>query len=155
MVKLRHQTLFFPAWGIYDMGVGEKIVSVYAGPADAEAFGLKYPVPQEKTHKVLHTSNALKLHELYQQVSAIRNNEYNPATIEELWEIVINKYPNEWLLVLEIYELLVLNGHQSLAGEVKSQLEKISKGNPDTHKLINDGIQLLCPDILVVSNSEQ
>lgn len=155
MVTLRDQTLFFPAWGIYDMGVGKKIVSVYAGPADAEAFGLKYPVPQEKTHKIHHTSNALKLHELYQRVIAIRNNDYNPATIEELWKTVFKKYPDEWLLVLEIYELLILNGHQSLAGEVKSHLEKISGGNPDTHKLINDGIQLLYPDNLVVSNSKQ
>lgn len=155
LVTLLDQTLFLPAWGLYDMGIGEKIVSVYAGPADVEAFGLSYPVPQEKTHKICHTSTALKLHEIYQQVAAIRNNVYNPATIEELWQTVFEKYPDEWLLVLEIYELLIMNGSQSLADEVKSHLEKISGGNPDRHKLINDGIQLLNHDNLVVSNSKQ
>ena len=155
MVTLRDLVLFLPAFGLYDMGVGEKIVSIYAGPADAAAFDLSYPIPSEKTHKIRHTSNALLLHELYQQVNTIRNNDYNLSTIEELWKIVINKYPDEWLLTLEIYEILVLNDYQALAAVVKNHLDQISKGNPDTRKLIHDGIQLLHPDNLVVSNSEQ
>ena len=143
LVKLRDQSLFLPAWGSYDMGVGEKIVSVYAGPADAEAFGLSYPVPIEKTHKIHHTSKEVKLHGLYQEVIAIREHDYKPEIIEELCKEVIKKFPEEWLLVLEIYELFLLNDQQALACEVRTHLEQISGRNHDIHKLITDGIQLL------------
>ncbi len=145
LVTLREQTLFLPEWGLYEMGVGEKIVSVFAGPADAGAFGLNYPVPKEKTHKIHHAENAVILHELYRQVAAMRENGYTPALIEKLWKIAVEKFPDEWLLALEIYEILVLNDHQALAGEVKSHLEQAAAENPDTHKLINDGIKILVP----------
>jgi phenylalanine-4-hydroxylase len=145
MVTLRDHALFLPAWGLYDMAVGRKIVSVYSGPADAEAFGLSYPVPSEKTHKIRHTSKAFKLHELYKELAGFRGNDYNPTIVEDIWKIVIRNFPDEWLVALEIYELLLLNNHQNLIGEVKSHLEKISEGNPDTNKLITDGINLLTP----------
>ena len=143
LVTLREQMLFLPEWGIYEMGVGEKIVSVYAGPADADAFGLSYPVPREKTHKILHHENAVMLHELYHAVAAMRENGYAPALIEKLWKVAVEKFPDQWLIALEIYEILLLNDHQALAGKVKSHLEQLSAENPDTHKLINDGIQIL------------
>ena len=47
--------LFKPEWGIYDMAVGEKIISAFAGPADPDAFELKYPAPKEKTHHIKYT----------------------------------------------------------------------------------------------------
>lgn len=143
LVTLRDQDLFLPAWGLYDMAIGESIVSVYAGPADPEAYGLIYPVPQEKTHKILHTPEAVKLHALYQQVADMRDNDFNPVIIKELWETAVGKYPEEWLLALEIYEILVLNHQQAFAGVVKSHLERISGANHDMHKLIADGIELL------------
>jgi phenylalanine-4-hydroxylase len=143
LVTLGEELLFLPAWGLFEMGVGAEIVSVYSGPADAEAFGLSYPVPQEKTHKIMHTPDALKLHDLYQQVAAVRDHDYNHVLIGELWKVVKNQYPDEWLLALEIYETLLLHAHQEPALDVKRHLEQLSEANPDIHKLITDGIQLL------------
>jgi phenylalanine-4-hydroxylase len=155
LVSLRDHVLFMPAWGLYDMAVGEKIVSVFSGPADPEAFGLSYPVPVEKTHKIRHTSKAFRLHELYRQVAALRKQGYNQIAVEDLWNIVVAEYPDEWLLVLEIYELLILHNHQFLADEVKRHLMLISEASPDLHKLVNDGIQLLHSDYHLQLNSEQ
>jgi len=143
LVTLRDHALFLPAWGLYDMAVGEKIVSSYSGPADAEAFGLSYPVPVEKTHKIRHTSKAFKLHELYHELNSIRKHDFNALIIEDLWKAISENYPDEWLLMLELYELLILNSHQKLAVEVKTHLEKISERNSEKYKLINDGIQLV------------
>jgi phenylalanine-4-hydroxylase len=143
LVMQRDQALFLPEWGLYDMAVGEAIVSVYAGPADSEAFGLSYPVPQEKTHKIRYTQNAIRLHELYQLSADMRNQGLDHAIMEDLWKTILKEYPDEWLLALEIYEILLINHHLALAGEVKNHLERISGRNHDAHKLIADGIELL------------
>jgi phenylalanine-4-hydroxylase len=37
-VERHSQVLFRPEWGMYDMAVGEKITSVFAGAADSESF---------------------------------------------------------------------------------------------------------------------
>lgn len=155
LVTLRDHALFLPAWGLYDMAVGEEIVSAYSGPADVVAFDLSYPVPVEKTHKIRHTSKAFKLHELYKELADIRENDYNPIIVEALWKTVIRNYPDEWLIALEIYELLVLNNQIALAEKVRDHLEQISRENPDTHKLIFDGIQLLQSVDFIESNSQQ
>ena len=154
MVTLRDHVLFSPAWGLYDMAVGEKIVSVFSGPSDAAAFGLSYPVPVEKTHKIRHTSKALKLHELYQEMAIVREKTFNLPEIEKLWNELINNYPDEWLLVLEIYEFLVLNNQKESAAVVKSRLYLISESTPDFLKLINDGIDLVDPDFSILLNSK-
>jgi phenylalanine-4-hydroxylase len=147
LVTLRDHALFLPAWGLYDMAVGWEITSVYSGPADPEAFGLSYPVPAEKTHKIHYTPHAFRLHELYTKLVAIRKHEYSHEIVEELWKVLIADYPDEWLPALEIYEILLTNDHKVLASEIRSHLEQISRQTPELHKLINDGIQLLHPDL--------
>ncbi|MFP4471898.1 MAG: aromatic amino acid hydroxylase, partial [Bacteroidales bacterium] len=52
-VRYKDDILFQPHWGTYDMAVGEKIVSAYTGPADPGAFRFMFPVPSEKTHKIV------------------------------------------------------------------------------------------------------
>ena len=79
----------------------------------------------------------------------MRENGYNAAIIEELWKEVVAKYPEEWLIALDIYELLLLKDYHFLAGEVKNHLEHISAMNPETSRLIADGIQLLHPDFVI------
>ena len=32
------KSCFDPSWGVYDMAVGEKVISVFSGPADIIAF---------------------------------------------------------------------------------------------------------------------
>jgi len=50
-VTYQGRTLFQPEWGPFDMGLGETVESVYAGPADFDAFGVEIALPSEKTHK--------------------------------------------------------------------------------------------------------
>jgi phenylalanine-4-hydroxylase len=66
------RALFQPEWGIYDMAVGEKIVAAFSGPADPAAFGLQFPVPEERTHKIRHTEKARTLHRMYNEVRKLR-----------------------------------------------------------------------------------
>src|SRR4029077_5398375 len=50
--KYGDHVLFDPAWGIYDMAVGDRIVSVFSGAADKDAYNQVALVPKERTIKV-------------------------------------------------------------------------------------------------------
>jgi len=60
--------LFDPDWGVYDMAVGERIVSVFCGAADKDAFvEIAYKSDKGTIH-VEYDKRTLELHQLYRQV---------------------------------------------------------------------------------------
>ena len=71
-VKHGDRVLFDPAWGEFDMAVGEKISSVFNGAADKDAYLEVALVPKERTIKVPSDAKRKKLENLYQQVRDIR-----------------------------------------------------------------------------------
>jgi len=134
--------LFRPEWGIYDMAVGAGVVSAYAGVADAESYGLSFESPTEKTHKISYTKADNKLHQLYQVVRDFRitkSTNYNKLT--SVYQDVTTNYPNEWLLLLELYELLK-NDDSSLTKQVLNSLRKLTT-NKAYKKLINEGLAII------------
>ena len=68
-VKDKHGHLLFdPSRGVYDMAVGEKIIAVFCGAADKEAF-VEIPYKSNtNTHHPTYDQRTLELHKLYQQV---------------------------------------------------------------------------------------
>jgi len=143
-VTFEGRVLFEPAWGVYDMAVGREIVSAFSGPADAAAFGLSYPVPAEKTHKISHDPKALGLFEIYRQVREIREQNCSFALLPALWEKLKTNHPGDWLCPLEILELLKEKGIvDGLYQEINHFLESLKSGNPAISKLIADGFALL------------
>jgi len=139
-VKYGDEYLFKPEWGIYDMAVGATICSAYAGIADPDNYELTYEAPKEKTHKINYSNEQIAIHKLYQQVRDMR--ESNSINIAELTNI-FNKIKNsdkEWILVLEIYELMT-NLDNLLKKEVFTYLEENKKSKYGN--LINDGLELI------------
>lgn len=138
------EVLFSPEWGIFDMAVGSRIVSAFSGPADPETFGVSYPVPEEKTHKFVHTEEAKRLHELYRQVRGIREGDIAPDQLVAIWEQVKRDYPGDWLLPLEILEII---SNLSLAAppeqELRDWLEQKKTDRPELTRLIHDGLLLI------------
>jgi phenylalanine-4-hydroxylase len=140
-VTFRDRLLFDPAWGMYDMAVGEKIESAFSGPADPFAFELEYPVPKEKTHKISHSAEALKLHHMYQNVRDFRENKINEIDLRGTWNIIKQEYPEEWLLPLELLELTKdKTEYQSFEDEIKTYLLTIKSADPDIKRLIENGM---------------
>jgi len=140
--------LFNPDWGTFDMAVGQSIVSVFSGPADADAFELSYPVPEEKTHKIMHNENARKLHALYQQVRDIREQNCSFAQLPTLWQELHGDHPGDWLCALEMLELLKekkIDDHFTL--EVTQFLLSKRTEGPELLKLIDDGLAMLTLDV--------
>jgi phenylalanine-4-hydroxylase len=143
-VKFRDRLLFDPSWGPYDMAVGEKIISAFAGPADPFAFKLTYPVPKEKTHKIVHSEKAARLHQLYQEIRDYRENKGNLPDFELIFEEIKEKYPEEWLLPLEILEIIKEKDSFSvLEAAIRAYLQDDDHYDPDTKRLLSNGQELI------------
>ena len=144
-VKREEEILFHPDWGIYDMAVGAKVVSAYAGVADPLSFDLQFEPPKEKTHKIHYPESELRLHKLYQEVRDLRNqkslNNADFIRLEKIFDILKEDHPKDWLLNLEILEL-VNHKEIQLQKRIFGHLEDLTK-NPDYAELIKNGLLLL------------
>jgi len=141
-VKQNDKILFSPDWGVYDMAVGKEVISAYAGLADPENYELTIEAPKEKTHKIKYTDKEKNLHELYLEVRKIReNNKINDSRLLTIFNIVSNEYPNDWLLSLEIYEL-IFRQDTTLKDKMLEHLEKLTS-KKEIANLIKDGLKLL------------
>lgn len=140
-VTYKEEILFHPDWGNYDMAVGAEIVSAYAGVADPNNFGLKYEVPKEKTHQIVYTKEQKEIHSLYQEVRDMRENDkVNFKRLKEIFDLVDGK-EEEWLLILEIYELMHQINHEFR----KTVLKCLTSIKGDKEHLVKEGLELLNP----------
>jgi phenylalanine-4-hydroxylase len=136
--------LFDPAWGVYDMAVGEKIVSVFCGAADKDEFIEVAHKSTTGTHHVQHDAHTIELHQLYQQVRNRRQTGGDLGFLGNVWHVLQTNHHDDWLCALEILELLDHeNAEQKLAIEIRSFLERKATAESEFTKLINDGLYLI------------
>ena len=144
IVTFRDKILFDPSWGTFDMAVGEKIVSAFSGPADPFAFQLEYPVPKEKTHKITHSPEAQRLHQLYQQIRDFREKKVNDIDFEKVFNELRNNFPEEWMLPLEILEVIKENPqHNELAQLITDYLLNEKGQDKDIKRLVENGMVMI------------
>jgi phenylalanine-4-hydroxylase len=142
--RLGDRVLFDPAWGAYDMAVGEGITSVLNGAADKDAYNQVALVPKERTIKSPSDAKRRKLENLYAQVRKIRESQVGYERLGEIWETQQAEHPNDWLLSLEIFELLDATGEQpELKDRLREFLEKKRARSKDLATLIGWGFRLV------------
>jgi phenylalanine-4-hydroxylase len=135
-------TLFQPEWGIFDMAVGAGISSTFSGVADPEAYQFEFPVPKEKTHKLIHTEESKKLHTHYQSVRSARE-EGKTEMLASIFNDLVKYHPDDWLLPLEIHELLESGKDQKeLKEDILRHLKRKAIEDESLLKLIQDGLAL-------------
>jgi len=145
-VTYKGKALFLPEWGTYDMAVGEQISSAYNGIADSDAWGLRFPVPEEKTR---HNPESETKNELCNLYAKIRNFRKEMPSIAELNTLVseTSKFSDQWLLQLELYELCQSQNDSLALSEtitkIKAGLHHLSTQNNQTKQLIDNGLKLL------------
>jgi phenylalanine-4-hydroxylase len=120
-VKYGDRVLFDPSWGNYDMAVGDRITSVFNGAADKDAYNQVALVPKERTIKVPSDAKRKKLESLYAQVRQIRESKKGYERLGEIWETQQAEHPGDWLLSMEIFEILDVTDQQP---ELKTRIEK-------------------------------
>ncbi len=142
--KLGDRVLFDPSWGTYDMAVGETIVSVFNGAADKDAYNEVALVPKERTIKNPSDAKRKKLENLYQQVRGIRTRKTGYERLGEIWETQQAEHPNDWLLSMEIFELLDETEEQTpLKKKVQQFLEEKKARDKELATLIGWGFRLV------------
>jgi len=141
-VTHQNTVLFQPEWGIYDMAVGKKVVSAFSGPADCNSFDMITHLPNSKTIKAEKTPEREKLESYYREIRAIRENKIDVEKAIEIFKIVSIKYPNDWLLSLEIAEILHLQKEGNSFNEVLNHLNKLKVNRPEVSHLIDNGLEL-------------
>lgn len=130
--------------GIYDMAIGEKIISVFCGAADKNTYVQTALKSEAHTPNPIYTEKTIRLHQLYKEVRNIRESKKNLERLPIIWNLVSNAYPNEWLCPLEILELLYkYQFDMSTASIIKNYLCVRANKNLELSKLINDGLALL------------
>ncbi|REE83150.1 phenylalanine-4-hydroxylase [Lutibacter oceani] len=141
-VTYKNQTLFRPEWGIYDMAVGKEVTSAFSGPASLDSFDNIFKVSKEKTHKITYSENERILHSFYGEVREMREKKkVDEIRLKEIFNEVLKNNSQEWLLFLEIYELVShINYHFS--EDVLNVLNTLRSENKYT-KLIEDGLRIL------------
>ncbi|MEY2547502.1 MAG: phenylalanine-4-hydroxylase, partial [Verrucomicrobiota bacterium] len=138
------RVLFDPAWGEYDMAVGERITSVFNGPADKDAYLDVALVPKERTIKVPSDEKRKKLENLYQQVRDIRERKVGYERLGEIWETQQAEHADDWLLSMEIFELLDDAGEQNdLKQRIVTFLNQKKLTDKDKATLIEWGFRLV------------
>lgn len=146
-------SLYESASETYDMAVGEKIVSVFCGAADKDAFEQVALVSSEYTHKAEYSHETTQLHAHYAHVRRIRESQHGFQALPAIWSDLKIHHKQDWLCALEILE--VLNHHQyagELAIEIEHWLHAKVKSQPELCKLITDGLKLIeNPDIDVLN----
>jgi phenylalanine-4-hydroxylase len=144
IAKYGDRVLFDPTWGNYDMAVGDCISSVFNGPADKDAYNQVALVSKQRTIKVPSDAKRKKLENLYAQVRKIRETEKGYERLGEIWETQQAEHPEDWLLSMEIFEILDIAEQQP---QLKTKIEKFLNDKKATTKdlstLIGWGFRLV------------
>jgi phenylalanine-4-hydroxylase len=139
-----NQLLFDPAWGTYDMAVGEKVTSVFCGAADKDAYEQVPLVPKERTIKIQYDAKTVELQQLYQKIRIYREQGGNEKVLSEVRQELQKNHPQDWLLSLEILEILAQRKlYPDLEEEIRADLQEKAVKRPKLAKLIKDGLNLV------------
>ena len=137
---------------IFNLAVAGKVVSVFSGAADRPAFSDIQKIPAEHTYKVIHDAETKRLQRLYQEVRDIRHSGKSYVKLIGIFDKITSAFPEDWLLSVEIYELLAANpDFRQQADRIKKYLKKMIHTLPQYKRLIEDGLQLIDNETPVLS----
>ncbi|TSE10436.1 aromatic amino acid hydroxylase [Aquimarina algiphila] len=146
--KYKGEYLFRPDWGTFDLAVGNEIVSAFSGPADDHSFDLVTHKASSITTKRTYSQAQTELHSLYQSVKNIREGKNTRFSLEAVFEILEKDHSNDWLLPLEIYEL-IYEKDAKFAAQTLKHLEAIKSKKPNISHLINSGLEIINKNLTI------
>lgn len=129
---------------VFNLAIGARIISVHSGAADRAAFKDIAAAPAEPTTKVIYDLPTRRLQQYYQEVRDIRSAGSGYERLRLIFQTIKDKYPDDWLLTLEIYELLKsADSNPEFTNEVQDWLVSRALAYPAYTQLINNGMQLI------------
>ena len=143
LVKHQDTILFAPEYGLYHMAVGEEIISAFNGPADLNSFEVNPSKSKTETELSLPVSPPSELETLYGKIREMRASGYLSATVLETLKTLKTRYPEDWLLSVELYELAIGALDEVGSEMVLAHLVDLKVKHPHIAHLISDGIALV------------
>lgn len=138
------KVLFLPEWGLFDMAVGHQIVSVFNGVADKSKYDIQETEISPKSESVVFSNLELRLHAIYASIRQIREQQEGFFKLPELAQEIKEVYSNDWLGLLEIYEIVkTVNFDDLLTTSLRNHLKTKIVENPNFSKLISDGLMVI------------
>ena len=135
---------FKPDWGSYDMAVGEKVISVFCGAADKDAFEEIALVSKTATYHHQYSEKTLKYQQLFKRVRDCRENHIDYEQLLEIWNSLKKNFRDDWLCSIEILEILEQEEMMhDVAKEIQIYLEMKASSDQQYYKLITDGFYLI------------
>jgi phenylalanine-4-hydroxylase len=120
------------------------VISVYSGSADRAEFKDFPKIPSEQTVKVHYDTPTKRLHELYADVRRIRETGSGFDKLMPIFYQLKLTYGDDWLLSMEICELLANETcYVDEYEEVRTWLKQYVEKKPEFRNLIEDGLQLI------------
>ncbi|WP_271769692.1 aromatic amino acid hydroxylase [Aquimarina algiphila] len=147
-IKYKGEYLFKPDWGTFDLAVGNEIVSAFSGPADDHSFDLVTHKASSVSTKRTYSQAQTELHSLYQSVKNIREGKNTRFSLEAVFEILEKDHSNDWLLPLEIYEL-IYEKDAKFAAQTLKHLEAIKSKKPNISHLIDSGLEIINKNLTI------
>jgi phenylalanine-4-hydroxylase len=137
-----------PSWGPFDMIVGCNIVSVHGGPADRQKYG-EYRVGNASSQPGRTSPFSEQEKQIFKVYQTLRDwRKSSPSSgvteIKNLGTNILTNFKHEWLLALEMIEVihkLGLYSDPTLVPTVK-ELESMIKTNKDIGELGQKGLAL-------------
>ena len=129
---------------MFDMTCGGYIKSVYGGPADfdhyQEFLPEDSPIIEEMSSKVNLSDSKTTLNKLFSKIREYREkNTIDNKNLYKLYETVRSKYPEDWLLAMEILELIT---DDNSAQKIQSYLQGRYQNGSDLNHVIERGLKL-------------
>ena len=138
LVTFEDEILFQPSWGIYDMAVGKEITSAYSGVADNSSFKI-----EKRNYKSTPISKVPKSNNLYKEVEKFSSSRFSSKEKGTLFKKIISTSPDNWLVVLNFYEVCLNNSFFDYSEKALLYLKKIMKDFPEYYNLIKNGIDII------------
>ncbi len=135
---------FEPAWGMFDMAIGDTIVSVFNGSADKKIFEDQLHISEQPTHQQNYTAKDLQYQSLFKQIREYREQGKSDESLNQIWQAIQNNFETDWLGAMELLELAdTMPTQKVLADALRAQLNTQSKKYPAFSKLIKDGLKII------------
>ncbi len=141
--KLNDKVLFDPAWGDYDIAVGQKIVSVFGGPADRKEYGDTDDFVAARVQQPTYSDQQKNLFSLYQAIRDFRKSESSADVLQKIFSQCLETAADQWLLFIELLEICHYKKiNTSVKTDIINQLENLKKTQQQISPLIEDGLRL-------------
>ncbi|MBI65741.1 MAG: phenylalanine 4-monooxygenase [Candidatus Marinimicrobia bacterium] len=143
-IKSKQNILFEPSWGNYDLICGEKITSVYGGPADRNNF-YKYKTYKNDQYDQYNKNRKIsnvKLNNFFKKLSILEKNKASINEIKLLYQKFKKNNFNDWLFKYEILRI-TKNQNKNWIKKIHNELKIKSTNDSDLARAIKRGLNLL------------